>query len=268
NDGTATTTQRGEQCIYAFSAGTLTRREIGIDAAPVVLASNLAALTFTYLDRNGPVLTTPVPAVQEEHLRPSVITAAVQPPARPRHPAEPGIKTGFTPLASTSDPLPSSTPALAGATGTAPWVTLINTGTRANVTTGGAAAETTFAGTYTVSVRNDSQAGDPTLTGQSNAGETLTADTNKIVIMRSIGVFNGATKTLEVVVKRQPLPPFPGAVNMPGLQSDTFINKTSFTIDGRDHSCASNCDTQSNWVLSGGAAKYGIATNTGTQTNH
>jgi len=187
--------------------------------------------------------------------------------ARARYLAETGIEVGFNLLVTTSDASQSFTPALAGATGTAPWVTLINTGTLANVTTGGAAAETTFAGTYTVSVRNDSQAGDPTLTGQSNAGETLTSDTNKIVIMRSTGTFNGATKIIEVVVKRQPLPPFPGAVNMPGLQSDTFINKTSFTIDGRDHSCSSNCDVQSNWGLSGGASKYGIATNTGTQTN-
>ena len=187
--------------------------------------------------------------------------------ARARYLAETGIESGFNLLVNTSDGSQSFTSALAGATATAPWVTLINSGTLANVTTGGAAAETTFAGTYTVSVRNDSQAGDPTLTSQSNAGETLTTDANKIVVMRSIGAFNGATKTLEVVVKRQPLPPFPGAVNIPGLQSDTFINKTSFTIDGRDYSCASNCDTQSNWVLSGGAAKYGIATNTGTQTN-
>jgi Tfp pilus assembly protein PilX len=187
--------------------------------------------------------------------------------ARARYLAETGIESGFNLLVNTTDASQSFTSSLAGATASAPWVTLINSGTLANVTTGGAAAETTFAGTYTVSVRNDSQAGDPTLTGQSNGGETLTTDANKIVIMRSIGAFNGATKTIEVVVKRQPLPPFPGAVNIPGLQSDTFINKTSFTIDGRDHSCASSCDTPSNWVLSGGAARYGIATNTGTQTN-
>jgi Tfp pilus assembly protein PilX len=187
--------------------------------------------------------------------------------ARARYLAETGIEVGFNLLVNTSDALQSFTPALAGATGTGPWVTLINSGTLANVTTGGAAAETTFAGTYTVSVRNDSQAGDPTLTGQSNAGETLTTDTNKIVIMRAVGAFNGATKTIEVVVKRQPLPPFPGAVNMPGLQSDTFINKTTFTIDGRDYSCSSNCDAQASWGLSGGTAKYGVSTNVGIQTN-
>ena len=83
NNGTTTTTQRGEQSIYAFSAGTLTRQEIGIDAAPVVLASNLAALTFTYLDRNGTVLTTPVPAVQEGNIRTIVIKAVGQPQVQP-----------------------------------------------------------------------------------------------------------------------------------------------------------------------------------------
>ncbi len=79
NDGTTTTTQRGEQVIYAFSAGTLTRREVGLDAAPVILASNLASLTLTYLDRNGTVLTTPVPAAQEANIRTVVVNAVGQP---------------------------------------------------------------------------------------------------------------------------------------------------------------------------------------------
>jgi prepilin-type N-terminal cleavage/methylation domain-containing protein len=83
NDGTTTTTQRGEQIIYAFSAGTLTRQEIGIDAAPVALAGNLAALTFTFLDRNGTVLTTPVPAAQEANIRTIVINAVGQPQVQP-----------------------------------------------------------------------------------------------------------------------------------------------------------------------------------------
>src|SRR6267142_2466500 len=78
--------------------------------------------------------------------------------ARARYLAESGIENGFNLLVNTSDGSQSFTPALAGASGTAPWVPLINNGTLANVTTGGAAAETTFAGTYTVSVRNDSQA--------------------------------------------------------------------------------------------------------------
>jgi len=83
SDGTTTTTQRGERSIYAFSGGTLTRQEIGIDAAPVVLASNLAALTFTYLDRDGTVLTAPVPAVQEGNIRTLVIKAVGQPQVQP-----------------------------------------------------------------------------------------------------------------------------------------------------------------------------------------
>jgi prepilin-type N-terminal cleavage/methylation domain-containing protein len=42
-DGVAVTTPRGEQIVYAFSAGQLTRREVGLDGAGVVLASNLAS---------------------------------------------------------------------------------------------------------------------------------------------------------------------------------------------------------------------------------
>jgi hypothetical protein len=70
------------------------------------------------------------------------------------------------------------------------------------------------------------------------------------------------------VVRRASLPPFPGAVNLPGLQDDTFINKDSFDIDGRDYRCTVNCDTAANWsVNSSNANKWGIATQPGTQTN-
>ena len=58
SDGTTTTTNRGEQVTYTFSSGTLTRREIGIDAAPVVIASGISSLTFTYLDNAGAVTST------------------------------------------------------------------------------------------------------------------------------------------------------------------------------------------------------------------
>jgi len=46
---------RGEQVIYSFSGGTLTRREIGVDASPLVLASGITALTFTYRDESNVV---------------------------------------------------------------------------------------------------------------------------------------------------------------------------------------------------------------------
>ena len=193
--------------------------------------------------------------------------------ARARYLAEAGIEIGFNLLVNTGDATQSFTPALAGATSTNPWVTLVNAGTLSGVTTGGATAEANFAGTYTVVVRNDYQAGDSALTGQSagssaTPNETLTADTNKIVIMRSTGTFRGATKTIEVVVRRAALPPFPGAVNLPGLQDDTYINKDSFDIDGRDYRCTSNCDTAANWTVNASNPnKWGIASQPGTQTN-
>jgi prepilin-type N-terminal cleavage/methylation domain-containing protein len=58
SDGTTTTTNRGEQVTYTFSSGSLTRREIGIDASPVVIASGISSLTFTYLDAAGATTTT------------------------------------------------------------------------------------------------------------------------------------------------------------------------------------------------------------------
>jgi prepilin-type N-terminal cleavage/methylation domain-containing protein len=48
---------RGEQVTYSFSAGNLTRQEIGVDATPLVIASGIAALTFTYLDDNQNITT-------------------------------------------------------------------------------------------------------------------------------------------------------------------------------------------------------------------
>ena len=58
SDGTTTTTNRGEQVTYTFSSGNLTRREIGVDATPVVIASGISSLTFTYLDNTGATTTT------------------------------------------------------------------------------------------------------------------------------------------------------------------------------------------------------------------
>jgi len=50
--------QRGEQVVYSFNAGQLGRREIGIDAAPVVVAAGIIGLTYTYLDQNNAVTAT------------------------------------------------------------------------------------------------------------------------------------------------------------------------------------------------------------------
>lgn len=48
---------RGEQIVYTFNAGTgqLTRQEIGVDGAAVVVAAGITNLAFTYLDQSNTV---------------------------------------------------------------------------------------------------------------------------------------------------------------------------------------------------------------------
>jgi Tfp pilus assembly protein PilX len=192
--------------------------------------------------------------------------------AKARYLAEAGIEVGYATLVSDptkNDPVTQSfTPAINTATAGAPWVMLINNGTIADVTAGGAAAEATFAGTYTVEVRNNFDASDAPLATPPAADAGPGVDMDKIIIMRSTGTFNGANKTIEVVVRRANLPPFPGAVNLPGLQTDTFVNDSTFDIDGRDYACASGCDNAANWAQNASnPLKYGIATTQGTQSN-
>lgn len=81
--GVAVTTARGEQVIYAVSGGNLTRRETGLDAAGVTLASNLASLSFTYQDAAGATLATPVSAGLEGSIRTIVVNAVGQPQNQP-----------------------------------------------------------------------------------------------------------------------------------------------------------------------------------------
>ena len=181
--------------------------------------------------------------------------------ARARYLAEAGLEVGFNTLIATSDATNSWTGLLASATTSSPWVILPNMSAATLPTLDSAS------GTYTVSVRNDYQASDNALTGVT-ADATVGTDANTIVIMRATGSYNNATKTLEVVVKRLALPPFPGAVNVPGSQADSYINTQLFDIDGRDHSCSSNCDNDNQWsVDASNPAKYAMSTNTGTQSN-
>lgn len=49
---------RGEQVIYSFASGQLLRREMGVDGAPIVLASGIISLAFTYLDQDNTVTAT------------------------------------------------------------------------------------------------------------------------------------------------------------------------------------------------------------------
>ena len=46
---------RGEQVVYSFASGQLSRQEMGIDDAPVVLVSGITSLAFTYLDQGNVV---------------------------------------------------------------------------------------------------------------------------------------------------------------------------------------------------------------------
>jgi Tfp pilus assembly protein PilX len=190
--------------------------------------------------------------------------------ARARYLAEAGIEIGFNVLVTTG--AQTFDPVVTSANASVPWVTLVNNGTLTGVTSGGSSAEAAFAGTYNVIVRNDYQTADRALTGLSTNDTNANSDGNGVVIMRSTGSFNGATKTIEVVVRRGQLPPFPGAVNLPGVQTDTFINNGTFDIDGRDYACSSNCDTGSNWTnlatpTSARPNKYGITSHSGTQSN-
>jgi prepilin-type N-terminal cleavage/methylation domain-containing protein len=77
SDGTSTTTNRGEQVIYAYAGGNLTRREIGIDATPVVIASGISSLTFSYLDINGAATATAA------NIRAVVVNVVGQPQNQP-----------------------------------------------------------------------------------------------------------------------------------------------------------------------------------------
>jgi type IV pilus assembly protein PilW len=79
--GTTTNVVRGEQVVYSFSGGTLTRREMGVDATPVTVASNLSALSFTYLDADGNAFT-PTTTTQT-NVRTIVLSAVGQPQFQP-----------------------------------------------------------------------------------------------------------------------------------------------------------------------------------------
>ncbi|HSE43888.1 MAG TPA: hypothetical protein VLA89_01015, partial [Gemmatimonadales bacterium] len=128
---------------------------------------------------------------------------------------------------------------------------------------------TTTAGTFTVTLRNDlsTVSGDQALIGGTAATNprdtSATIDNNKIVILKSVGTFNGASKTITAVVQRGNLP-INAAVSLPGVQGDTFsqvppcaISVGCYSIDGRDWT-----DSQT-WSSSAtpagvGSLKYGM----------
>ncbi|MBI4271608.1 MAG: hypothetical protein HY615_14835 [Candidatus Rokubacteria bacterium] len=95
---------------------------------------------------------------------------------------------------------------------------------------------TSAAGTFTVRVRNDCQAGDDKITGVAvESSGNATDDTNDHVIVVASGTLGNATRSITTVVKKTPVPPMNGALSFPGLQADINFSGSAFTIDGRDY---------------------------------
>ena len=88
-------------------------------------------------------------------------------------------------------------------------------------------------GTFSVTVRNDNLANDNMLTGQAVDPGSATNDTNRVVILRALGTYNGATREIQQVVSHPDLT-LPGGVNLPGLGTNTSFSGNSFTINGND----------------------------------
>jgi Tfp pilus assembly protein PilX len=185
--------------------------------------------------------------------------------SRARYLAEAGIERGFNVLVATADAAGGWSGLLGAATPGRPWVAIAGL---TNIAVGVGAS-----GTFSVTIRNDNGAADTPLTGLSATTRPAmdtspSADANGTVIMRSAGTFGGLTKTIEVVVRRAGVPPFAGAVNIPGVSLDTVLDAATLDIDGRDYGCAGGgaaCDATSNWAVTANPLKYGITVPPGAE---
>jgi hypothetical protein len=177
--------------------------------------------------------------------------------ARARQLAESGIEWGFNQLAGKA--FDDSTLLGSGqVTGTVDC----GTGITCKVLVSGQALPglTAVAGTFTVTLRNDLNTlnTDQQLIGSGNPVDTSTSvDNNKIVILKSTGTFNGASRTVTAVVQRGNLA-LNGAVNLPGEQADTYSVDPPcagcYTIDGRDWK-----DSDSSSPTGAAGFKYGVS---------
>jgi Tfp pilus assembly protein PilV len=130
---------------------------------------------------------------------------------------------------------------------------------------------TTTAGTFAVSIRNDSlaaagpYAGDQVLTGQAVDGGGKYVDTNGLVVVVATGTYGNATRQITAVVSRNTLA-INAAVTLPGLQADTYVNGVTAnqTIDGRDWT---RTDTNGVAPTGTGPMRFGIVTQPGIQAN-
>jgi len=122
-------------------------------------------------------------------------------------------------------------------------------------------------GTFTVSVRNDCDAGDAALTGvgldaaagacDPTAAGGAARDANCRVIVTSIGTLGGMTRAVTAVVSRTPLPPINAALAFPGVQADVSFGGSRLSIDGRDTAMADRPGMPTGRA----AAVYGISVN-------
>jgi hypothetical protein len=187
--------------------------------------------------------------------------------ARARQLAEAGIELAFTKLANQDFSV-----LLAGSTavsGSSPTEYILVAG---GTTLPGLSASQ---GTFGVTVRNDITSGDEKFTGyippggttQSlDIGGTATNDLNGILIVKSIGTFNGATRTVNSVIQRGKLN-INAALSLPGAQADTFTDPPgAYSIDGRDW-LRTDVTAPSTCLASCSQMKLGIATQPGTQSN-
>ena len=126
-------------------------------------------------------------------------------------------------------------------------------------------------GTFAVTIRNDSigvgggYAGDQVLTGVAVDGGGKFTDTNGVVILTATGSYRTSTRQITAVVSRNALV-VNGAVNLPGMQADTFMQGVvaNQTIDGRDWL---RTDANGGAPTGTGPLRYGIVTQPGIQTN-
>ena len=190
--------------------------------------------------------------------------------ARARQVSESGIEWAYNQLAGktfdsllgSTSPTPTAAP---GACGTGlSCVVICPTGVAC--TTAGSGTQTlpgltSASGTFIVTMRNDQIAADQGLIGAGNSVDgAANLDGNNVVILKSTGSFNGASRTITAVIERGKLL-FNAAVNLPGDQGDTFIDtppsSTAWSIDGQDWKDA---DTTSPTGVA--PLKYGIAAST------
>jgi hypothetical protein len=126
-------------------------------------------------------------------------------------------------------------------------------------------------GTFAVTIRNDSigpgggYAGDQVLTGVAVDGGGKFADSNGIVILTATGAYGTSNRRITAVMSRNTLV-VNGAVNLPGMQADTFMQGVvaNQTIDGRDWL---RTDANGSSPAGTGPLRYGITTQPGIQAN-